>query len=387
MNQLLEIEFEADGDIAVDIPNRRIPQYSHKVQTLVAKFPASIFKENKTYQVNVNFESPDGNPMITGYATLGECSLLYRSYEFILTEYYTQYLGNLKCAFSVGLVSDDNEDFDSNLTTVDFSLEVVKGVKRQDYSINDPNNNNIMMTYLAKETEDRRNADNGISKKIDDISEELSIHDHDESYSLLSHNHDGTYSPLSHNHDESYSNVNHIHSYTDLSNKPTKLSQFTNDEYFVKQSALAGLGVEGISYLCKGKGLIQGAIVELGTNASILSSITKTFIFSMHGADTPPLAKLNLGIAYMDTSNVWNNVWLDITVLPASILNIVGYSISTETQGVNQVSTLTLAYRLDGGSMLTTSVTCTNPATLSGASKLIGISPSTSEIVDIIQLG
>lgn len=143
MIQVLEIKFNVDGSIDTDIIDRNIPQFSHKVQRIRMYLPKSAFTGDFN-SVQIAFENDDEEEMINGYCEVagirnGEGGIDlndYYVYDFEITKYYTQYAGLLRCQALVGNITDD--EFVAIWESYKFNINVVKGVKNQDYGIPDP---------------------------------------------------------------------------------------------------------------------------------------------------------------------------------------------------------------------------------------------------------
>lgn len=135
MIQVLEIKFDNEGNITQDFIDRDVPQFSHNVQAIRLFVPSEIFEEDGNVTQLV-FENNDEEPMISGNCIYEGKTDVFKIYNFKLTRYYTQYLGKLNIQLSVGKIV--NNEFASIWESFQFYLNVKKGVKGQDYSIDDP---------------------------------------------------------------------------------------------------------------------------------------------------------------------------------------------------------------------------------------------------------
>lgn len=135
MIQVLEIKFDNEGNITQDFIDRDVPQFSHNVQAIRLFVPSEIFEEDGNV-VQLGFENNNEEPMITGNCVYEGKTDVFKIYNFKLTRYYTQYLGKLNLQLSVGKIIDN--EFSSIWQSYEFYVNVKKGVKGQDYTIDEP---------------------------------------------------------------------------------------------------------------------------------------------------------------------------------------------------------------------------------------------------------
>ena len=139
MRRILEIEFGADGSIVSDIRDRGIPQFSHNVQTLLMTVPISVFKNIEIGKVSfdVAFQNALNEEMLTASAVLSNKTEKGITFSLTLDKYYTQYSGKLILQAAANVRSESNT-FVEQWRSRAFELNVLRGVKGQDYAINDP---------------------------------------------------------------------------------------------------------------------------------------------------------------------------------------------------------------------------------------------------------
>lgn len=144
MLRKLEIEFDNKGQVSMPIEDNRIPQYSNNVQLIVAKIPKDIMGS-----VRLSVENAEGGDLLVAIAKLIDTDIDYNYWQVPIYNIYTQTREQLNCAFQI-LDDNDNEIWASE----SFNLEIVKGAKGVNYTIEDPSVINVLDAKINDNAED-----------------------------------------------------------------------------------------------------------------------------------------------------------------------------------------------------------------------------------------